>query len=222
MRSLLVCAAPFECPAGWLADLASTHDVLIAVDGGTAHCVRAGLLPDVVVGDMDSLRAEDEAVLSDPSVTIERFPVDKDLTDLDLALDFARRQGVREVTVVAAFSGRLDHTLAAVGSISRAGDLWPRIESPELRGWILTPSARGSVQLTGVGSTVSVLAVNSSATVSIHGSRWDLEQTEIASLDAWGLSNTIVAEVMGIECLSGTVLVIATPPADSGLPLEIG
>ena len=86
-------------------------DLVIAADGGANWCAAWGWQPDLVIGDMDSL---DEAVavrLQADGVAFVRHPVEKDETDLELALRAAVERGADEIVVAAALGGRIDHTL---------------------------------------------------------------------------------------------------------------
>ena len=61
-------------------------DVFIAADGGYRYLEQLGLVPVRVVGDLDSLPPEQVNLLEGQGVIIERYPVEKDETDLELAL----------------------------------------------------------------------------------------------------------------------------------------
>lgn len=222
MNALLVCAAPAPGGVELLGRLAASADLVIAVDGGGAVCHEAGVAPDILVGDFDSLDGSllDEFVSQ--GVRVVEFPADKDETDLALALSVARREGADRVTVTAASTGRLDHTLAVAGSLAAAADLQPQLREPELRGWVLSTALRSRLRLKGVGATVSLLAPGWGATVSIRGVRWPLARAELAPLSELGMSNVITdAEGAVIEVHAGTVLVLSphvdvAPATDAG------
>lgn len=80
---------------------------VIACDAGYAHAVRNGVSPDIVLGDFDSL-SEDIKI---PTGAIFH-PVRKDDTDTMLAARYALENGYRDITIVCALGGRLDHTYA--------------------------------------------------------------------------------------------------------------
>ncbi|MBA4379688.1 MAG: thiamine diphosphokinase, partial [Anaerolinea sp.] len=86
-------------------------DTLIAADGGTRYILALGLLPSVVIGDLDSLTTDDKQRLEESGIQIRQYPRDKDDTDLALALHYAVEAGHREILVVAALGGRLDQSL---------------------------------------------------------------------------------------------------------------
>jgi thiamine pyrophosphokinase len=84
---------------------AQQFDCVIAVDRGYASLKRIGVESDVAVGDFDSLGFT-------PSCEVRTFPVEKDASDMELAMREARSRGADEVLLYGAFSARLDHTLA--------------------------------------------------------------------------------------------------------------
>ena len=87
-------------------------DLLIAADGGSHHCLSLGLVPDVLIGDFDSLDEAELAGMQASDVEMIRHPVHKDFTDLELALKYARQRGAQEILVFAALGARWDQTLA--------------------------------------------------------------------------------------------------------------
>ncbi len=97
-------------------DLAGLPDdvVVIAADAGLHHAVALGVHVDVVVGDLDSVDPAALATAEAAGTLVERHPVDKDATDLELALGAAVARGATHVVVVGGHGGRLDHFLANV------------------------------------------------------------------------------------------------------------
>ncbi|MGD9094120.1 MAG: thiamine diphosphokinase [Anaerolineales bacterium] len=87
-------------------------DIIVAADGGAAHCQRLGITPHVLIGDMDSLSAAELSTLEDEGVQIIRHPAHKDYTDLELALAHVRDADIREVLVFGGLGERWDQTLA--------------------------------------------------------------------------------------------------------------
>jgi thiamine pyrophosphokinase len=88
------------------------HDFLIAADGGTHHCIKLGLHPDYVVGDLDSLDEQVLAALITGGTQIIQYPTRKDYTDLELALQQALHLGATEIIILAALGARWDQTVA--------------------------------------------------------------------------------------------------------------
>jgi len=108
-----------------LREIAQGAELLVAADSGLMLCEDAALVPDWILGDMDSL--DDPRRLEKyPADKILRFPADKDLTDTELALQFLAEKGCSEQWLVGGGGGRLDH-LFAIRSIfdrARPPDRW--------------------------------------------------------------------------------------------------
>ncbi len=94
---------------GWATDA----DLVIAADGGARKADRAGLLPQLVVGDGDSLGESGLAEIRAAGIPIERAAAAKDESDLELALLAAVARGAVRLTILGAMGGpRFDHALA--------------------------------------------------------------------------------------------------------------
>lgn len=82
-------------------------DYVIAADAGYRVCQQIGIVPDVVLGDFDSMEAPEDVG------QICRLPVEKDDTDTLAAVRLGLQRGCSEFFLYGATGGkRLDHTLA--------------------------------------------------------------------------------------------------------------
>ena len=112
MRYIIVTGGPLpEESAKLIKELSSSDEdtVLIACDGGCDILARNNIVPDLVVGDMDSISEEGLEFINSHSVFIEKYPVEKDWTDSEIALGKTEDE---EVILVTPDSGRLDHVIA--------------------------------------------------------------------------------------------------------------
>ncbi|MDU5334218.1 thiamine diphosphokinase [Enterococcus sp.] len=109
MKILLVAGGD---PNHWPA-FSNDFDKVIGIDRGNLFLLRQGIVPDLAIGDFDSLNeAEKEEVFSQV-VEVQTSPAEKDDTDTQLALTTAfERYPNAEVTLIGATGGRLDHLLA--------------------------------------------------------------------------------------------------------------
>ena len=96
---------------------------VIAADSGMAHAAALGVTPELWLGDFDSADPE----LFDRFTAVERksYPVDKDMTDGELAIAEAVRLGASSFILAGAFGGpRADHAflhLTAAVSVAETG-----------------------------------------------------------------------------------------------------
>ncbi len=185
-------------------------DVVIAADGGAASLDHLGFVPNVLIGDLDSIS---EARLSEFRVTIPeilQFPTQKDETDADLALGEAVARGATEITILGAFGGpRVDHELANVlllaGPLARGREVRLLTESFEV--WGVSNAAR--VFAAEIGDTVSLIPVSANVTdVTTDGLEWKLDRASLTLGSTQAISNVAAASRVSVSVGNGTVILL--------------
>ena len=83
---------------------------IIAADGGIDFCIDNGINPSFAVGDFDSVSASGLEKIKNSDIPIKTYPVEKDMTDTEIALSFI--PDGNDITVVCPLTGRLDHIIA--------------------------------------------------------------------------------------------------------------
>lgn len=204
MGTVIVFAAGDPPPRGILDDL-PTADLVVAADGGYQIAQALGQRVDVVVGDLDSVAADDLP----GHVVVERHPVDKDATDLELAFEMVSRDNPERLIVVGGSGGHLDHELAVVGVL--CSPRWAHLEEVDwvsARGWAHV--VRGVRRLHGdVGTTLSLIPVGGGAGgVFTRGLKWELTDGAIPAGGSLGVSNILVSPVVEVRVGSGCLLAV--------------
>ena len=179
-------------------------DLVIAADSGLAAFDAAGLEPDLLVGDMDSVPAD---VLEKYAGRIpeHRLNCIKDDTDGVDALDMAIARGAEKITLLGALGGRLDHALANVMLLVRAHRKGAKAE-------ILSESVRisrvdGYASLSGAkGDTVSLLPLGRAEGVTLKGFFYPLDQAALESDYPLGISNVVTDDQAEIKADSGDLI----------------
>jgi thiamine pyrophosphokinase len=189
-------------------------DVVIAADGGARWLMAHDRLPDLLVGDLDSLAPDAVAELAGAGVAVERHPVDKDESDTELAVERAVALGAAEIVVLGALGGsRIDHELAnllllADPAIARDGGRGPRA----IRGatTVLALPAGSPLALDAVpGDVVTLLPIGGDATgVRTEGLRFPLHEETLRMGRSRGLSNEAVNAAPSVRLEHGTLLVV--------------
>ncbi|MEE3353982.1 MAG: thiamine diphosphokinase [Actinomycetota bacterium] len=180
-------------------------DMVIAADKGIDNARQLGIPVDLLVGDLDSASDNAEAFAR----SVQRHPVDKDQTDLELALAATLEAGMQSVTVVGTMAGRVDHALGNL--LLLAADRWQalridaRIDSA--RAWVV----RDRAAIDGApDDLVSLMAVGGPAAgVSTSGLAWPLDNALLESGPGLGLSNRMTAPIAELSVRQGVILVIA-------------
>jgi thiamine pyrophosphokinase len=171
-----------------------------------------GLVPGLVIGDMDSLSDEERAELEARGCRFVVHPRAKDETDLELALTYAAELGTQEIIVLGALGGRLDHTLANVFLLALPvlADLSVRIVNGHEEA-LLARSGQ-SVTLEGEpGDLVSLLPLGGDARgVTTKGLAWTLQGDTLQFGPSRGVSNEMTAPQARVEVEGGHLLVVHT------------
>lgn len=189
-------------------DVLIAADLVVAADGGLAHCHAVGVWPAVVVGDLDSASEELVAEARAHGARIVEHPAEKDATDLELALHEAIALGATNVIVIAAFGGRLDHELATIALI--AGSAFSGLKVSAIDGrrsmWVVRDELSLSL---APGTTLSLMPWAGAATgVGITGVKWPLNDATIGLGSTLGVSNVADETDQHISIATGTLLAI--------------
>ena len=181
-------------------------DFVVAVDGGLVHLLEAGIEPDLLLGDFDSL---EEAALTGNndsggkilSETIARYramgpdhflqlPVAKDDTDTMAAVKLGFEKGYREFLIYGAMGGRPDHLMANIQTmlfvLHNGGRA--RMLDRQTRMTVIGP---GEFRLPAdFEGTVSLFAMDGCLEhVTIRGLKYEVEDAEIRNDLPIGCSN---------------------------------
>ncbi|MGF1599365.1 MAG: thiamine diphosphokinase [Acidimicrobiales bacterium] len=184
----------------------------ITADHGTDHARRLGIVPDLVVGDLDSVSASSLAWARDNGAVIERHPAAKNHTDLELALARAVDTGPDRIVVAAVDGDRFDHVLANMAVVAS-----PAYASVPVD--VLVEGARIAVvhdhrRLSGSpGSLVSLLPVGGDAHgVTTDGLVYPLADETLEARSGRGVSNLLVGTEATITLRDGTLLAVQPDP----------
>jgi thiamine pyrophosphokinase len=207
MYTVIVASAP-ELDLGPYQKHIRAADLLIAADGGALPLLRAGIMPHVTIGDMDSISAAGLAELQAHGVTLRRFPREKDETDLELALLHAAECGATAIDILGALGGRWDHTLANVALLAL-----PELHARHARlladGQTLFLVRDRAVLEGQAGDTVSLLPLAGAAHgVSTSGLEYPLDNAILNYERARGVSNVLLDPPGHVSLREGLLLVV--------------
>ncbi|MDR0861401.1 MAG: thiamine diphosphokinase [Oscillospiraceae bacterium] len=180
-------------------------DFVIAADGGYAHLREMGAEPDVLLGDFDSLG---EVPTFEDGTRVERFPTEKDDTDMMLAVKHALAQGFRRFVLNGGMGGRLDHTLANLQALAH-------IAVRGGRGFLAgeqsaTVICDGEVRFSAIaGGYVSVFAYGGEASgVTIEGMKYCVRDVTLTTDEPRGTSNEFTGAPARVAVRRGMLLVV--------------
>ncbi len=183
---------------------------VVAADSGLDHALSLGLRPDFVVGDMDSVDPASLATIEESGVPVERYPADKDATDLELALSRVISRGHEETVVIGGHGGRLDHLLGNALLVTADRFAATRIEWRIGTTRVFVVRSHFPARIDGTaGDVVSILPVGGDAVgVTTSGMRWPLDGARLPTGSTRGISNLLTDRHGTVTIDGGVVLVI--------------
>ena len=199
MRALVI--ANGEAPSvALLRALAAEASLVVAADGGARHALAAGLTPDAVVGDLDSVTAAERAAI--PAGRFHRVS-DPNTTDLHKAIAFAIARGSTRVDVAAAGGGRADHALANLSVLREfrgAAEVHIADDHFDIR------LVEGAATIDAdPGTVVSLLAIGRCEGVTTANLRWDLAGYTL-DFSPYGVHNEVAVRPARVSVASGDLL----------------
>lgn len=211
MGALVIAGAPVRDREAYRPILESAG-IRVAVDSGADLCLALGWMPDLFVGDADSVSDASLGQIVAAGVPTIMLPRDKDVTDLEVALGAASDRFPDGIKVTAVMGGRTDHWLVALGDLFACTARSLSVVEPTEKAWFLSVSTTDTLTIAPTDSVVSVIAGPSGAVVSLSGFRWELDHAELKPLSGQGLSNVISSDVAVVKVHKGTVVVHAPGP----------
>ncbi len=188
--------------------LLQPDDVLIATDGGARHALELGVIPSVIIGDLDSLSAAEVRVFTEMGVHILNYPRNKDETDLELALDHALKSGYRPICLVAALGGRLDQMIGNLSLLAAPECIEAdvRMDDGITEAFCITSKATLYGQS---GETVSLIPWGMPAEgVTTDGLVYPLNRATLLPYRTRGISNQMLSNSAKISVRRGVLLCV--------------
>lgn len=207
MRAVIVSHGAIH-DLGYAKKIMMDCQIVVCADGGAEYAVKCGIIPDAVIGDLDSIDSDVLEKLQDSGCSIIKYPKDKDYTDTQLAIDYAVNHGAHEIVMLGSLGNRMDHSLANVFLLVKLikSGIVPCIID-EHNSIYITDS---TIRLNGrEGDIVSLLPVGGDVTgVYTHGLKYRLNGSVLPMGDPLGISNVFLKDEAVVTISSGLLLVI--------------
>ncbi|WP_158212303.1 thiamine diphosphokinase [Natranaerobius trueperi] len=190
------------------------NDYIIAVDGGSNYTYSMGIVPHVIVGDLDSIKKEVYENYKYSNTPFVKFPSEKDKSDLELAIIYAMKRNVQEILVYGALGKRADHFYANIMVMLEPLNKGVSIFLVDELQTITVISDK--VLITGkIGDYISLFPITPKVTgIYTKGVKYSLEGDPLYIGSSLGLSNEFVDDEVTIEISDGLLLIIKTKNSD--------
>ncbi len=181
---------------------AADAELIICADGGYDHAKKNGIIPNVILGDMDSVSSNVE------KENIVVYPTEKDFCDSEIAIDYALSKGADDIIMTGVTGSRLDHTLSNIHLMKRIADKGavPCIKDEHNTLYYLCSNLR----LFGMkGKTVSIIPMSERLLgVTLSGFYYPLSNEDLYFCESRGISNVITEDTASVSVLGGYGIVI--------------
>jgi thiamine pyrophosphokinase len=189
--------------------VAERADFVMAADGGARFALAAGIVPHLIVGDMDSLGEDLAQEIERRGAELERHPVRKDKMDGHLAVLAARERGATAAEFVCAAGKR-------VGAVFALPHILLAAERLGLRSSVVADWGRMFVVETGsrtlegkAGDSISVFPLAGQATgLTLEGMGYPLTNATLEPGDTLGFHNELVGGQAKVSVEGGTLLIV--------------
>ncbi len=199
MRVIIIAGGTFSPCIEFLKD-----DYIICADSGFDSASEFGIKPNLMLGDMDSVKSDIS------NIDAQLFPVRKDFTDTELALNAALDMKPQEIIILGATGSRLDHSIANVLLLKKAYEAGVSACVCDAHNKIYF--YKDEFHLTDcVGKTVSLIPVTSEISGLVtKGLDYPLENETISFGETRGVSNVVTHNQAYYKSESGEgILVIS-------------
>jgi len=182
---------------------------VIAADGGADFLLKQNIVPDILIGDLDSVSEKTLHILK-KQTEILSFPPEKDKTDSEIALDYCIERGFDTVTLVNAVNGRLDHTLANIFLIEKFLHKGLSVYFINSTNEIFFLHDKDEIHLEEkAGSEISLIPLTQDVfIVSSQGLKYPLKDEILCRDHSRGVSNVAEDSQIRIKISSGILLII--------------
>lgn len=173
---------------------------LVCCDGAMRSLHSLGIVPKVIIGDLDSLPSE----LKKQYANLLHYVDNQENNDLSKAVDFLHNQGCQEIEIVGATGKREDHALGNLSLLFKYNRQLPTKILTDYGTWMVLNQS-GSIACRK-GQAISLFAYSPTQRFSSEGLQYPLENL---SLEEWwmGTLNTCISDSFSIAFSQGQLLI---------------
>lgn len=180
-------------------------NTIIACDGASDFLKTAGVVPNVIIGDLDSAKPETLKYFSKKKVAVKQVK-DQNRNDLEKAIMFALSKQFRVIKITGLSGKRLDHTLnnlSILKKFHRKASI--QIYENGFTGELISRSAEFAC---GVGSIVSLIPMPKAVGVTTKGLKYPLKSSTLEFGVREGALNEAVGNLFSVKIKSGLLMVL--------------
>jgi thiamine pyrophosphokinase len=185
-----------------------TADSIVGVDYAAFWLLVHDIIPDVAIGDFDSVTEEEVAVIRKKVKTVASFPPEKDFTDMELAIEHAAKLHPSEIIIYGGVGSRLDHSVGNILLLSRFVDAPFSVRLVNATNECRVVNKNSTIHKSSRFRYVSLLSLTDESVITLKGFKYEIESQKILRGQTVGISNEITGEKGCITVYAGVVLLI--------------
>ncbi len=181
--------------------------IWIGVDHGCMHITNAGIQMQHAIGDFDSVTKAELAVIQSNCVEMHTYNIEKNESDLELAIHLAMEKYDDEIILLGATGGRLDHQQANIFLLTRYPNKSIRIVDNQNELFVLLAGSY-TLQKSSLPYISFIPISDTLQKVSLKGFKYNVKEQTFYRERSLGISNEICNEVGHISFSKGICLVV--------------
>ena len=198
----------------WIKNYLGGRLFVICCDGGCAHANALGLLPDLIIGDFDSVDNGLLEFYKGKNVSVITYSTEKDVTDMEAGLDLALERPEGEILIFGGSGSRFDHTLVNVHLLVKAKHKNPWLLGETFRATLITGEKALEAQ---EGNTLTLIPLTGSATgITTCGLKYPLYRETLDFAASRGSSNVFVGSSASVTLETGILLAVISEGDNAG------
>lgn len=187
------------------------YEKVVVADKGIEFCYENHILPQLIVGDFDSAKAEIVSYYQQKEIPIVRLQPEKDDTDTQSAIREVLKFGIQEIDILGATGTRVDHMFANIQVLAWGLEHQVMIHLYDANNYIsLHKNGFTLKRAEQFGKYVSFFTLGDEVRdLTLKGFKYPLTNHLMKNTDAGlGVSNEIVQEECQVSFSKGTLLMI--------------
>lgn len=193
----------------WFRTIAQSKDVYCA-DKGIDICFRTGIIPKMLIGDMDSCDQTALQWAEKNHVKIKKLAREKDDTDFKLMLIEMLMQTSGNIVCTGVWGGRFDHLYSIIRYIFTAQINIERTlimaDQDEIIFFLHPALSQVIIRYSPLIKNISILPMDNEPIVDIIGAKWSLNHKKLSNEDVYSISNEpLVGQDIKINIAQGCV-----------------
>ena len=177
---------------------------VLCADGGLLHAMHIEIIPNAVIGDLDSIDQSGLDFIEKNNIPIIKFPVEKDETDTELAILHLIENNIKNITLVGVTGNRLDHTIGNIYLLKKIKQLIIVDDNNTI--YLIDDYIKLRRK---EGYYLSIIPINQDGVVvTLRGFYYPLHEDLIEYGSTLGISNRIIDKYGEVEIIKGEALII--------------